>query len=252
MAASDGPRSVERALDLLDAVAEGDGPVSAKALARRVGCSLSTVYHLLGTLTERGHVVRTARGYALGHRVPHLHRAYGRQVRTAAAMREVLPAVRRATGAEAYFTVFRGGEISVVDSTAPPGDGADPFVVACERRAHATAHGKALLAAVPRAARTRYLDRHGLPRLTAHTITAREEFEAELARVRRTGLAVSVGEADDALSCLAVSLAVPLDGAEGAGAEAQALSVSLPTREYRDRHPRVAEVLQRAAEHFAD
>ncbi|WP_017537086.1 MULTISPECIES: IclR family transcriptional regulator [Nocardiopsis] len=246
MTASDGPRSVERALDLLDAVAEGSGPVSAKALARRVGCSLSTVYHLLGPLTERGHVVRTPRGYALGPRVPHLHRAYGSQVRTASAMRDLLPAVRKATGAEAYFTVFQGGEITVVDSTAPPEEGADPFVVARERRAHATAHGKALLASLPRSARTRYLDRHGMARLTAHTITARDAFEAELARVRRTGLAVSVGEADDAYSCLAVPLGGPTEGAE-----ARALSVSLPTHEYRDRRPRIEEVLHRAAARFA-
>lgn len=61
-----GPQSVDRALAILDAVADASGPVGAKALARRLECSLSTAYHLLAPLTERGYLVRTARGYALG------------------------------------------------------------------------------------------------------------------------------------------------------------------------------------------
>lgn len=33
-----GPQSVDRALEILDAVADADGPVGAKALARRLEC----------------------------------------------------------------------------------------------------------------------------------------------------------------------------------------------------------------------
>ena len=239
--AGDGPRSVDRALDLLDAVAEAAGPVSAKALARRLGCSLSTVYHLLGPLTDRGHVLRTPHGYALGHRVPDLNRAYGRQLDVAPGLREALAEVRRATGAEAYFTAYRGGEISVVDSTVPVTDEAAPFAVGRERRAHATAHGKVLLSALPAPARRRYLERHGMPRLTEKTITAPGAFETELAGVRRTGLAVSVGEAERGFSCVAVPLAGALPG------EARALSVSLPTEAYPRLRSRIASVLDRVA-----
>ncbi|MFF2518422.1 helix-turn-helix domain-containing protein [Streptomyces sp. NPDC058086] len=57
-----GPQSVDHALALLDAVADAPGPLSAKALTRRLGCSLSTVYHLLGPLTARGYLMRGPEG----------------------------------------------------------------------------------------------------------------------------------------------------------------------------------------------
>lgn len=63
---SPGPQSVDRALAVLDAVADADRPVGAKALARQLGCALSTVYHLTGPLLARGYLVRTSEGYAPG------------------------------------------------------------------------------------------------------------------------------------------------------------------------------------------
>ncbi|MFI6639401.1 IclR family transcriptional regulator [Streptomyces sp. NPDC050504] len=220
-----GPRSVDRALALLDLVAEADGPVGAKELARRAGVSLSTAYHLLGPLTERGHVVRAPGGYVLGHRAPALHRAFRRQLGGAPDVAGLLLAARRATGAEAYFSTYRGGRIAVIDSTAPVTDTTDPFTPGPETRAHATAHGKVLLASLPRRERARYLADHGMARFTDRTITSAERFEAEAVRVRGGGVAVSMGEADPAYTCLAVPLP-----------EGHALSVALPTREFRARH----------------
>ena len=122
---------------------------------------------------------------------------------------ELLARLRRATGAQAYYTAYRGGLITVVDSTAPVTDTADPFTPGPELRAHATAHGKALLAGLPRPVRRRYLADHGMARFTDRTITAADRFEAELARVRGQGFAVSIGEADPAYTCLAVALPGP-------------------------------------------
>lgn len=122
-----GPQSVDRALAILDAVADAAGPVSAKALARRTGCSLSTAYHLLAPLTARGYLVRTAQGFGLGPRIPGLHRSLLRQLEPAPRMADLLARLRRATGAEAYHTAYRGGLITVVDTTAPVTDAANPF-----------------------------------------------------------------------------------------------------------------------------
>ncbi|WP_327355424.1 IclR family transcriptional regulator [Streptomyces sp. NBC_01304] len=263
--APSGPQSVDRALEILDAVAGAAHPLTAKALARHLGCALSTVYHLLGPLTARGHLARTADGYTLGPRVPALHQAFRRQLRIGPGIGELLLRVRRATGAEAYFTTYRDGVITVVDSTAPPHT-AEPWTPGLELRAHATAHGKALLAALPRAARRRYLDAHGMARLTERTITDAERFEAELDRVRADGVAVSVGEADPAYTCLAATLAG--GGEDGAGGAARAVSaqavsaravsaqavsvravsVSVPTAEFRRRHGELRAALARAAD----
>ncbi|WP_328967070.1 IclR family transcriptional regulator [Streptomyces sp. NBC_00239] len=237
-----GPQSVDRALAVLDAVADAPGPVSAKALARRAGCSLSTVYHLLAPLTARGHLVRTPQGYAPGPRIAGLHRGFQRHLQPAPGIAELLPRLRRATGAEAYYTAYRDGRITVVDTTAPVTDTANPFTPGLEARAHATAHGKALLAALPRPVRRRYLADHGMARFTDRTITSAELLEAELGRVRDQGFAVSVGEADPAYTCLAVALPEP----RGDGS-VHALSVSLPTADFRHRRSAVRAAVTEAA-----
>ncbi|MFD8413638.1 IclR family transcriptional regulator [Streptomyces sp. NPDC059650] len=251
-----GPQSVDRALALLDAVADtGGGPVGAKALARRLECSLSTAYHLLAPLTERGYLVRTAQGYVLGPRIPGLHRSLLRQLEPAPRMADVLARLRRATGAEAYYTAYRGGVITVVDTTAPVTDTGNPFTPGRETRAHATAHGKALLAELPRPALRRYLAEHGMARLTGATITRADVLEAELSRVRGQGFAVSVGEADPAYTCAAVALSRDAGGGDGqgggggggGGGAVHALSVSLPTAEFRRRTEEIRAVLVRTA-----
>ncbi|MEU7028383.1 IclR family transcriptional regulator C-terminal domain-containing protein [Streptomyces sp. NPDC046275] len=241
-----GPQSVDRALALLDAVADADRPVGAKALARTLGCALSTVYHLTGPLIARGHLARTPDGYVPGPRVPALHRAYQRHHGLGGPVAELLGQLRRTAGAEAYFTAYRDGRITVVDTTAPVTDTAHPFAPGPEPRAHATAHGKALLAELPRAARRRYLDAHGMARFTERTITSPERFEAELARVREGRFAVSVGEADPAYTCLATAL--PLPPAEDG--VVHALSLSLPTADFRRRHGELRSALARAVPLF--
>ncbi|MCH0542359.1 helix-turn-helix domain-containing protein [Streptomyces sp. MUM 203J] len=242
-----GPQSVDRALEILDAVADADTPLTAKALARRLGCSLSTVYHLLGPLTARGHVVRAADGgYAPGPRAAALHRSLQRHMGLTPGVPELLGRLRRATGAEAYFTAYRDGRITVVDTTAPLTDTGHPFTPGPEPRAHATAHGKALLAGLDRTARRRYLTDHGMARFTHRTITSADRFEAEMRRVRAgDGVAVSVGEADPAYTCLAVRLR---DG--GGHGPLHALSLSVPTARFRHGHGALRQALREAVAGF--
>ena len=51
-------QSVQRALHLMEAVADSDGRATAKELARRTGLALPTAYHLLRTLVHEGYLRR--------------------------------------------------------------------------------------------------------------------------------------------------------------------------------------------------
>ena len=75
-------QSVERAMRVLDHIASAPGPVQAKQLARDLGLTLPTTYHLLTTLVTGGYLVHLAdeRAYALGHRVDYLARGLHRQI----------------------------------------------------------------------------------------------------------------------------------------------------------------------------
>ncbi|UNO40211.1 IclR family transcriptional regulator C-terminal domain-containing protein [Streptomyces sp. MST-110588] len=242
------PQSVDRALDLIDAVAEASGPVTAKALARRLGCGLSTVYALLGSLTERGHLERTAAGYTLGYRVPTLHSAFRRQQRIDERVHESLLRLRRLSGADVFFSTYRDGEITVVDGATSGPDSV--FSVGRDTGAHATAHGRMLLSSLPGAARRQYLAAGGLPPRTPHTITSAERLERELRRVRRAGVAVEVEQAAPGMACVAVPLPMaPAGGAAAGGVRAggTAVSAAVPVAEFQRLREPLIEALRREA-----
>lgn len=236
------PQSVDRALDLLDAVAGAAGPVTAKALARQLDCGLSTVYDLLGTLTERGHLARTAAGYTLGYRVPALHRAFQRQLRIDERVHEALVRLRRSSGADVFFSTYRDGEIAVVDGAAGPGSA---FSVGQDTAAHATAHGRALLAALPAAARRRYLAAGDLRARTARTITTPERLERELRRVRRDGIAVEKEEAASGMACVAIPVPVRPGGPGTPATALTAVSAALPLEDFARLRAPLTEALRR-------
>ncbi|GCD35269.1 transcriptional regulator [Streptomyces chrestomyceticus JCM 4735] len=235
------PQSVDRALDLLDAVAAAAEPVTAKALARQLDCGLSTVYDLLGSLTERGHLARTAAGYTLGYRVPALHQAFQRQLRVDERVHEVLLRLRRSSGADVFFSTYRDGEIAVLDGAAGP---ESAFSVGQDTAAHATAHGRALLAALPAATRRQYLAAGGMRARTARTITTPDRLERELRRVRRDGIAVEREEAASGMACVAVP--VPLrPGGPGTPTTLTAVSAALPVEDFARLRAPLTEALRR-------
>jgi IclR family transcriptional regulator, acetate operon repressor len=71
---------------------------------------------------------------------------------------------------------------------------------------HSTALGKAVAATLPEARVREILDRTGMPRHTANTITSVDDFLAELAKVRRNGYAVDDGENEVDGRCVAVPM----------------------------------------------
>ncbi|MEE1783190.1 IclR family transcriptional regulator C-terminal domain-containing protein [Streptomyces sp. SP17BM10] len=248
MAGQTGPRAADRTLEVLELVAGAAAPVSAKALARGLGCALSTVYTLLAPLTDRGYLVRTDGGYTLGYQVAALHRAFRRQAGLtdgADGIDGVLARMRHATRASANYVAYQGDGLVVADvrTVAADGDEQADLAVGVDPRSHAYAHGKIALAAAGAAARRRYVEQPGLRRFTPNTIASAERLDEELRRIRRTGVALDVEEARAGLACLAA----PVLGTDGAVIGSVSLAVrpeDLRTR----RHQLIAAVKQAARE----
>ena len=87
---------------------------------------------------------------------------------------------------------------------------------------HCTSSGKVLLAHLPEARRHAMLRAISLTALTPHTITDRDRFAAELARVRRRGWAEAVNEREIGIA----SIAAPIRGA--GGEVVAAISIGVP------------------------
>jgi DNA-binding IclR family transcriptional regulator len=247
-------QSVSRALRVLEVVTASPG-LPVKAIARRSGLNLSTTYHLVRTLAYEGYVRRLPDGcYDVGTELPRrFHDVVGSLGRPPRS-RDVLSHLVQATGLSAYLGRLSASGMVVAEVVEGPGSPyLEDFEVGLEVAAHATALGKALLAAMPRAARREYLrSQGGLPAFTAQTVTDADLLDDWLRSVDPTGPVVEHGEYRDGVSCAAalvpqlgqgaVSMASPADGTVWA--------VVVATRTD-DLSPRVGAELLRAARDLA-
>ena len=203
-------QSVQRALRLLEVLAEHDGRARAKELARATGLPLATTYHLLRTCTHEGWLQRLDDGsYVLGHRID-VVRQHGTAARRVAHARPALEWLRDELGGAVYLARYVDGEIvvgEIVDSVRAP---RIDLWVGVHDAGHATALGKCILGQLPAAERDDYFARHPLHDLTPRTVVDRR-------RLRLPGpddVALDDGEYAVGVCCLAA----PVGTSGGIGA----------------------------------
>ena len=196
-------QSVQRALRLLEVLAEHDGRARAKELARASGLPLATTYHLLRTCAHEGWLQRLDDGsYVLGHRID-VVRAHGTAARGVAHARPALEWLRDELGGAVYLARYVDGEIvvgEIVDSARAP---RIDLWVGVHDAGHATALGKCILGQLPTAARDDYLARHPLHDLTPRTVVDRRK----LLLPGPGDVAVDYGEYALGVCCLAAPVA---------------------------------------------
>jgi DNA-binding IclR family transcriptional regulator len=193
-------QSVQRALRLVEIVAEHDGRRALpKEIARAADLPLATTYHLLRTCAHEGWLQRLDDGsYLLGHRLDVI-REHGTAARGVAQARPALEWLRDEVGGAVYLARHVDGEIVVAEIVDSPRTPRIDLWVGMHDAAHATALGKCILGHLPAADRDDYLARHPLHDLTPRTVVDRR-------RLRLPGpgeLAVDDGEYAVGVSCLA-------------------------------------------------
>lgn len=195
--------SVERAIAILDALAQERGPLGTNELARRTGVNASTVSRLLGTLAAAGLVQQPEAGgaYRLGMRLVDMADAVLEGLDVRALARPRLEALEAGTGETATLSV--PGEQAAVTVDFVPSRASIVSVAYVGRPSlpHATAAGKVMLAFGRGATET--LGDGPYEALTARTITSRAALEEEVAEVRRRGFAEAAGEREEGLNALA-------------------------------------------------
>jgi IclR family acetate operon transcriptional repressor len=162
-------QSVQRALRLLEVVADHEGRAQAKELARAAGFNLATTYHLLRTLTHEGYLQRLDDNtYVLGQRLDVVLR-HGTAARAVAQARPALEWLRDELHSPIYLALYDDGEIAVVDVVDSPKAPRIDLWVGIHDAAHATALGKCILGQLEPETRRAYLAEHPLHSLTQYT-----------------------------------------------------------------------------------
>ena len=225
-------QSVDRAVTLLEAIAEAGGETTLTELSQRTKLNISTCHHLLSTLVHRGYVAKVPvrRSYALGARVLFLANACLRQVDLPARALPFIEKINEQTGETVHLAVLQGDAMMKVakrESRHPVR--VDTGSLGKTDAPHATATGKAMLAWLPEDDMRRVLS-HGLARFTPKTITEWPALIEALRHVRRNGYAMDDEEYQPGVICVGAAIR------DHNGAVVGAISASTPTMRASDAH----------------
>ncbi len=219
-------QSVDRALTLLEALAEAGGEAPLTSLARRTSLNISTCHHLLSTLMNWGYVAKISgrRSYALGARILYLGQACLRQVDLPRRAEPHVEQINVSTGETVHLAVLQGDNVvTLLKREARHAVRVDTGPVGQSDAAHATATGKAMLAWLPEDEIRRILALKGMTRFTANTITDLTALIEELRLVRRNGFAIDREEFQPGVICIGAAIR------DHTGAVVGSISASAPT-----------------------
>lgn len=199
--------SVQRAVAVLDALAEDEPALGTNEIARRTGINPSTVSRLLATLADAGLVEHDASSgrYRLGLRLLQLGNSVLARVDLRTIARPYLAALVTATGETATLCAPGEQEAVTVEFVQSPASVQSVARIGRPSIPHATAIGKVFLACGGK------LPPGPLAAFTQRTTTDRAALAAEVAEVAARGWAQSAGEREDDLN----AIAAPVRGAQG-------------------------------------
>ncbi|WAA67276.1 IclR family transcriptional regulator [Microbacterium oxydans] len=199
--------SVQRALRLIDIVANSPRPLPTKMLAAITGLTPGTTYNLVRTLVHEGYLSSESDGVVLGSRFPAFQQQIDSRGVFLARVRAALRDVTEDVGATAYLSRFADGEMHLIDIVDAARNPRVELWVGLQSSAHATALGKQILADLPDEERMDYLSRHRLEELTPRTISDRRTLLTQLER--SPGWAVDHEEYAIGATCVAVPVIAP-------------------------------------------
>jgi len=224
-----GVRAVDRAISILDVLAQG-GTRTGAEIARELRVHRSTALRLLGTLERHALVERdqrTAR-YRLGRRLPQLASVVTGEFDLRFVARPVCERLAAAVGETATLDVLVGDVIVPVEQATASTSVVSVNWLGRRTPVHCTASGKVIAAFGKDAVRERLLTLP-LDRVTPSTITDRAKLEAQLEDARQTGVARTHEELEVGLD----AIAAPVFGVDGD--VVAALDVSGPSHRLRNR-----------------
>ncbi|MEJ8670181.1 MULTISPECIES: IclR family transcriptional regulator [unclassified Streptomyces] len=214
--------SVQRAMRLLECVAEHEYGAPAKQLAREAGLALPTAYHLLRTLVHEGYLRRDKGLFFLGEAAVRLSSSAAEQKRRST-VADALAQWRDAIGVPVYYAQYRDGEIEVMCVSDTPGNPAVEEWADFRETGHAHAIGQCLLSQLDEDARRDHLDRHPVESITPYTVRDTRSLLRRLERTRRMEPVTERQEYALGTVCAAIPITV--------GTTAATMAISLPAHQ---------------------
>ena len=201
-------QSLIRGLTIIERLAEARDGITLTDLAQRVGLAPSTVHRLLKSLEKMRFVRQDSSGgrWHVGVQTFSVGNAFLYHRDFVEVSRPIMRRLMEVSGETANLAVLDDGE-AVMLSQVQCGEMMRMLARLGGRAPlHASAVGKALLAALPEDQVAALLDRIGLARLAPNTVATPERLRAVLAEIRQRGYAVDDEEHAIGLRCVAATL----------------------------------------------
>jgi len=199
-------RSVERALSILKLFIYDESELSATEISKGLDLHRSTTFRFLTTLMSAGFIEQNPDNgkYSLGVVSLELGSAFLNHSSLRETAVEILETLRDESGETVHLAILEEHEVIYLEKLA----GLHPIGLMSSRvgsrsPAYCTGLGKALLAYLPEDQLQDFLQKTDLIKHTENTITKRQVFLDELARIRTFGYAVDDEEHEMGVMCIA-------------------------------------------------
>jgi DNA-binding IclR family transcriptional regulator len=230
-----GIQVISRAAQILRALDGSPEGLSLSQLAQRVGLPRSTVHRLTTALAAEGLVAAASPNgrVRLGPELTRLAIGARRDIRQE--LHPFMEQLFERLNETVDCAVLDGDHLRFVDQIAAPHRLRAVSAVGAIFPLHCTANGKAILAALPRAAVDEVLPAR-LERFTEKTITRRTDLARELDSIRETGVAFDREEHTHGICAGGIAV-------NDAFGQLGAISVPMPAQRFRGRETEIAEEL---------
>ena len=189
-------RSVERCIDILEALASAHSPMSLSGISRAIGSPKSTTLTIVRTLLARGLLQQDAatKQYQIGLGFARFTSIQPQAPRLIDIATPYLEALAKNTLETATLAELERGKVYNTCRFVGPQPLQLIVPIGIPRELHATAGGKIFLAWMPKEERDRFLASAPLRRFTPGTITDVAALNRHLVVCRRNGYALARGE----------------------------------------------------------
>lgn len=203
--------TVEKSLEIIEAVARSKQGVGTRALARELGINVTTVHNIAMTLRHYGFLRQQeeTKRFLPGLRLMMLGRHNSFLELMTQIGRPFIQKACKMLDESVMLAVLDAGHVvnlTYVPSTQALRVHEDQDI---SPQAYCIACGKVLLAAMPPQAQQAYVNSVELIAFTRNTIVDRSQLLAEIQRVRQQGYAVTQDEAAEGVSAVGVPVADP-------------------------------------------
>jgi len=218
-------QSIAKALQIVEVMADAEGPMRLQDVGKNVKLPASTVLRFLKTLMDHGYVEQNPKTlqYYLTLKFCQLSERIKRQIKIRDIAHPLLVDLSRELREATSLAVARDGQVVYVDVV----EGPDHMLQTLQRIGkiapmNSTGVGKALMQDYSGDEISALVTTHGLPKLTPNTIGSKRALIKELSQVREQGYATDNEECEIGVRCVAAPIR------DYSGAVVAAISASGP------------------------